>query len=53
MPVILVTTHNDVDDVKVAMSTGVAAYVVKPFEASTIIEKVKAILYPDGLAPPF
>ena len=46
IPVILVTTHNTENDLAAAMTAGITDYVVKPFTAATVIDKVKAILYP-------
>jgi two-component system chemotaxis response regulator CheY len=51
IPMIMVTTNSDVDQVVAARKSGVTAYVVKPFTAATIVERVSAILYPHGKNP--
>jgi two-component system chemotaxis response regulator CheY len=44
MPVLMVTTNAAKDDVAEALDAGVNNYVVKPFTAETIKEKIDAVL---------
>jgi two-component system chemotaxis response regulator CheY len=44
LPVVMVTTNASQDDLVAAMQAGVNNYVVKPFTADTIKEKIEAAL---------
>ena len=44
LPVLMVTTNAAKDDIVEAMRSGINNYVVKPFTADTIKEKIQAIL---------
>ena len=44
LPVLMVTTNASQDDLVAAMKAGVNNYVVKPFTADTIREKIEAAL---------
>ncbi len=46
LPVLMVTTNASQDDLLEAMRAGVSNYVVKPFTADTIKEKIEAALKP-------
>jgi two-component system chemotaxis response regulator CheY len=44
LPVLLVTTNAAEDDIKEALRAGVNNYIVKPFTADTIKEKIQSAL---------
>lgn len=44
VPVMMITAKSSTDDIDAALATGATSYVVKPFRATTIREKVRAIL---------
>jgi two-component system chemotaxis response regulator CheY len=44
VPVIMVTSHGAKDDVVTAMRAGVVSYIIKPFTASGITERIGAVL---------
>ena len=44
IPVMMITAKSSTDDIDVALATGATSYVVKPFRATTIREKVRTIL---------
>jgi two-component system, chemotaxis family, chemotaxis protein CheY len=46
VPVVMVTTNAAQDDIVEALKAGVTNYVVKPFTADTIKEKIEASLKP-------
>lgn len=43
-PVIMLTSHNDVDDIGRMLEAGVEEYVMKPFTADLLIEKTEVVL---------
>lgn len=44
IPVMMITAKSSTDDIDIALATGATSYVVKPFRATTIREKVRTIL---------
>ncbi len=44
IPVMVITAKSSTDDIDIALATGATSYVVKPFRATTIREKVRTIL---------
>ncbi|HEC16225.1 MAG TPA: sigma-54-dependent Fis family transcriptional regulator [Sedimenticola sp.] len=51
IPVLLMTAYGSIDKAVTAMRDGAVDYLVKPFEAEALLEKVRgAILPPDGAA---
>ena len=44
IPVMMITAKSSTDDIDVALATGATSYVVKPFRATTIREKVRTML---------
>jgi DNA-binding response OmpR family regulator len=44
IPVMMITAKSSTDDIDAALATGATSYVVKPFRATTIREKVRSIL---------
>lgn len=44
IPVMMITAKSSTDDIDVALATGATSYVVKPFRATTIREKVHKML---------
>jgi two-component system phosphate regulon response regulator PhoB len=44
LPVMMITAKSSTDDIDIALATGANSYVVKPFRAITIREKVRSIL---------
>ena len=46
IPVIMVTSNSSKDEVLAAIKLGVTAYVVKPFTAEAMTERVRALLFP-------
>jgi DNA-binding response OmpR family regulator len=44
LPVMMITAKSSTDDIDLALATGANSYVIKPFRAITIREKVRAIL---------
>ena len=44
LPVLMVTTNAAKDDIVEAMRAGISGYVVKPFTAATIKEKIESML---------
>jgi two-component system chemotaxis response regulator CheY len=46
IPVIMVTTNSSRDEVMAAIKLGITDYVVKPFTAEAMAERVRALLFP-------
>ena len=46
IPVIMVTSNASKDEVMAAIKLGITAYVVKPFTAEAMTERVRALLFP-------
>ena len=46
IPVILVTTNSSRDEVMAAIKLGISDYVVKPFTAETMSDRIRALLFP-------
>ena len=44
IPVIMLTARSQVDDVSKAIQLGAADYIVKPFEAKIMLEKIRKII---------
>lgn len=44
IPVMMITAKSSTDDIDAALAAGATSYVVKPFRATTIREKVRSIL---------
>jgi DNA-binding response OmpR family regulator len=44
LPIMMITAKSSTDDIDLALATGANSYVIKPFRAITIREKVRAIL---------
>lgn len=44
IPVMMITAKSSTDDIDAALTAGATSYVVKPFRATTIREKVRSIL---------
>lgn len=44
VPVMMITAKSSTEDIDAALATGANSYVVKPFRATTIREKVRTIL---------
>ena len=44
VPVMMITAKSSTDDIDLALATGANSYVIKPFRATTIREKVRSIL---------
>lgn len=44
MPVIMLSTNREAESLKMAVMLGVNAYIIKPFTAEGLIEKVKEVL---------
>jgi two-component system chemotaxis response regulator CheY len=47
LPVLMVTTRSVKDDILKAMKAGVNSYIVKPFTADTLKEKIMQVLHPN------
>lgn len=43
-PVIMMTTRNDVEDIEQMVTAGVDEYVMKPFTADLIVDKISTVL---------
>lgn len=46
--IIMVTSHSDKDTVLESISSGCDAFIVKPFDAETIIGKLSSLLFPSS-----
>ena len=46
IPIIMLTTKNDKDDVMTAMSAHIDGYIVKPFNAQILKDKIDSIISP-------
>ena len=44
IPVMMITAKSSTEDIDIALANGATSYVVKPFRATTIREKVRTIL---------
>jgi DNA-binding response OmpR family regulator len=44
IPVMMITAKSTTEDIDIALATGATSYVIKPFRATTIREKVRNIL---------
>ena len=44
IPIIMLTTHSDRSDIELARDAGVTEYLVKPFSAKTLLERLYAIV---------
>ncbi len=44
IPVMMITAKSTTEDIDIALATGATSYVIKPFRATTIREKVRHIL---------
>jgi DNA-binding response OmpR family regulator len=44
IPVMMITAKSTTEDIDIALATGATSYVIKPFRATTIREKVRSIL---------
>jgi DNA-binding response OmpR family regulator len=44
IPVMMITAKSSIEDIDAALAAGASSYVVKPFRATTIREKVRSIL---------
>ena len=49
LPILMVTSCNEVDDVRKAIKLGADDYVVKPFTQAILEEKIKSILKKRGM----
>jgi DNA-binding response OmpR family regulator len=44
MPIIMLTSHNESSDIRVARDAGISEYMIKPFSAKTLMERVYAVV---------
>lgn len=44
IPVVIITAKSSIEDIDLALESGASSYIVKPFRAATLREKVRSIL---------
>ena len=44
IPVVMLTSHNQVEDVQKAVSSGAKGYIVKPINAELLIQRIQAVV---------
>lgn len=44
LPVLMITAKSQIEDIELALSAGATSYIVKPFRADVLIEKVTSLI---------